>query len=48
MKVGFKEGSGAHHIYLLNKQLNSMAVKISGTKPRIQESSECEENDATF
>lgn len=48
VKVGFKEGSGAHHIYLLNKQLNSMAVKISGTKPRIQESSECEENDATF
>lgn len=35
-------------IHLLNKQLASMAINVSGTKPRIQESSECGENDATF
>lgn len=46
--VVVKEGSGAHYIYVLNKQLNSMAIKVSGTNPRIQESSECEENDTTF
>lgn len=32
-------------IHLFNKQLNFTAIKASGTKPRIQESSEYEEKD---
>lgn len=36
------------NVHLLNKQLDSMAIKISGTKPGIQESSECGRNEDTF
>lgn len=32
-------------IHLFNKQLNFVAINVSGTKPRIQESSEYEEKD---
>lgn len=35
------------NVHPLNKQLNSMAVKISGTKTGIQECSECAGNEDT-
>lgn len=48
MNAWDSERAAVLNVYLLSKQLNSMTINISDTKPGIQESSECEGNEDIF